>query len=282
MLEATDGSLYGVTTAGGSNNVGIVFKLNKDGGGYTILHHFRTTGADGRTPESALVEGADAGLYGTTSSGGSNNLGTVFRLNMDGSSYTNLHHFTGSGGDGAAPQPGLLKGSDGALYGATSAGGSNNVGTVFTLNTNGSAYTVLWQFSTSSADGRNPQAGLLEASNGVLFGTTYNGGTNNLGTVFKLQKDGSLYGVIVSFSSAGGDAAGPQGGVVFGTNGALWAPRGTAAFTGWDHLQAESRWQRLLCFALVLGHQRRWKCSLGDFGDGQRWIALWHDPFRRQ
>ena len=222
VLEARDGSLYGVTTAGGCNNVGIIFKLNKDGGGYTSLHHFRTSGADGRTPISTLVEGADAGLYGTTSNGGSNNLGTVFKLSMDGSSYTNLHHFTGSGGDGAAPQSGLLKGTDGALYGATSAGGSNNVGTVFTLNTDGSAYTVLSQFSTSSADGRNPQAGLLEASNGILFGTTYNGGTNNLGTVFKLQKNGSLYGVLVSFSNAGGDAAAPQGGVVIGTNSALY------------------------------------------------------------
>jgi len=169
-----------------------------------------------------LIEGADAALYGTASSGGSNNLGTIFKLNKDGNGYTNLHNFTGSGSDGAAPLAGLLKGSDGALYGTTSQGGSNNVGTVFKLNIDGSGYSVLRQLSTLFGEGRNPQAGLLEGSDGALYGTTYAGGSNSVGTAFKLEKNGTLYRVIVGFSSNAGDATGPQGGVALGTNGLLY------------------------------------------------------------
>jgi uncharacterized repeat protein (TIGR03803 family) len=220
LIEASDGVLYGTTTGGGSNGGGVVFKLNSDGSGFTTIHNFLAVPADGRAPHSTLVEGADGGLYGVAPTGGSNNLGTVFRLNKDGSGYTNLHHFGGPG-DGANPQA-LTIAQDGALYGATSAGGSNSVGTLFKLALDGSGYTVLRHFGGSSWDSKTPLAQPLAASDGILYGTTYAGGSSGVGTVFAIQKDGSQYGTIVSLSSTAGDASNPQGGLVFGTNGLLF------------------------------------------------------------
>lgn len=227
LLEGTDGALYGVASSGGTNNAGVVFKLNKDGTGYNILHNFRQGNGDGWDPQSGLLEGSDRALYGTTPNGGTNNRGTIFRINEDGTGYTILHSLTGSLGVTTHMVGPLLEDS-GALYGTTSAGGSNNVGTVFKLNLDGSGFAVLRQFSTSGDDGSSPQAGLLLASDGAVYGSTFLGGAGNKGTIFKLQTDGSQYGVIASFSASAGDGAGPEG-VVFGTNGLLY---GTTRFGG--------------------------------------------------
>src|SRR5262245_64092779 len=93
LIEGSDGKLYG-TLGGGTNDAGTVFKLNKDGSGYTILRWFTGTGGDGASP-SGLVEGQDGVLYGTTLGGGTNDAGTVFKLNRDGSGYSVLRRFTG-------------------------------------------------------------------------------------------------------------------------------------------------------------------------------------------
>jgi len=166
--------------------------------------------------------------------------------------------------DGAAPLAGLLKGSDGALYGATSQGGSNHVGTVFKLNIDGSGYSVLRQLSTLFGEGRNPQAGLLEGSDGALYGTTYAGGSNSVGTAFKLEKNGTLYRVIVGFSSNAGDATGPQGGVALGTkrpalwNNSKWGAYGFGTIYNLHH--DGSGYVVLHSFSR---HQRRWKLWRG-------------------
>src|SRR5262249_2836765 len=134
------GALYGTTQEGGaeadggSSGSGTVFKLNPDGTGYAILHGFNSAGGDGKYPNSALVLGNDGALYGTTEYGGSNNLGTVFRLNRDGSQYVLLYSFGSSPGDGSYPKAPLVRAASGGLFGTAQFGGSTNYGTIFRLN----------------------------------------------------------------------------------------------------------------------------------------------------
>src|SRR5205085_936033 len=134
----------------------------------------------------------DGALYGTTQSGGSNGLGTVFKLNKDGSGYMVLHGFPSNDADGWYPVGALVQEDDGALYGTTERGGTEDAGTLFKLNTDGSGYSIIYDFGSTADDGLHPQ-GLATGSDGALYGTTYSGGSSNLGTVFRLNKDGTGY-----------------------------------------------------------------------------------------
>src|SRR6266568_1083211 len=223
LIEGSNGTLYGTSYQGGSNNVGTVFELNKDGTSYSTLHSFSSTEWDGRNPQGGLMEASDGALYGTTASGGKSSAGTVFKLNQDGSGYGTMLNFSAPSGVGQYPADPLLEGSDGALYGTTIYGGNANAGTVFKLNKDGSGYDLLHDFGIShSGDGLNPVGGLVEGSDGALYGTTYQGGGFGPGTVFKLNKDGSDYSILRRFSLTGGDAWAPQAGLVEGSDGALY------------------------------------------------------------
>jgi len=206
---AVGSTLYGTTSAGGGNgSYGTVFAVNTDGSGPTNLHQFGAAG-DGRIPRASLVLGDSNTLYGTTTEGGTNNNGgVIFSINTDGSDYMILHEFGGAG-DGRTPQAALtLVGS--TLYGTTYGGGANFEGTVFAINTDGSGYTVLYQFGTTVAnDGANPWAPLT-AVGSTLYGTTYGGGgPGNKGTVFAIETNGSNYTVLyrLGFNN---DGANPQ------------------------------------------------------------------------
>jgi uncharacterized repeat protein (TIGR03803 family) len=240
VVEASGGVLFGATYSGGSNGVGTVFRMNRDGSGYTILLHFGASAGDGRNP-GELMMASDGVLYGTTRYGGAftnaagDGLGTVFKLNQDGSGYSVIHHFGGVANDGAIPVSTLVEGSDGRLFGTTEFGGSNLLGTVFRLNTDGSDYAVLRNLGADAADGSRPKAALIEASDGKLYGATVYTGAGPfrpLGTVFRLNKDGSGYAVLVRFTLAGGQPAGLYGAVVEGPDGCLYG----TTFGGGNHL----------------------------------------------
>jgi uncharacterized repeat protein (TIGR03803 family) len=128
-LILSDNTLYGTTFDGGSSGFGAVFKVNTDGTDFTSLHGF-TDGSDGAHPHAGLILSGDT-LYGTASAGGSPGVGTVFEVNTDGTSYTNLHRFTA--GDGGSPYAGLVL-SGSTLYGTAYRGGSSGNGTVFSLS----------------------------------------------------------------------------------------------------------------------------------------------------
>ena len=230
LFEGADGSLYGTTSAGGANGSGTVFKVNRDGSSFAVLHNFGSTTGDGETPFAGLVQGIGGVLYGTTSIGGSGRAGTVFKLNQDGSGYTVLHSFVGfSGAEGSFPFTALVQGSDGALYGATDYGGANELGVLFKLNTDGTSYTVLHDFmGPAGNDGRPPLAELIEGTNGMLYGTTYFGGTNDSGTVFSLGTGGTGYSVLYYFGG-GTNGGEPWAGLVQGAQGDLY---GTTRFGG--------------------------------------------------
>ena len=125
-------------------------------------------------------------MYGTTWVGGISNAGTIFGVNKDGSGYSILHSFSYNGQDGAASSGLLLEGSDGALFGISENGGTLpwvdilGGGTVFKLNKDGTGFHLLHTFGHSAADGKRPVGGLIETSDGVLYGATYGGGPDLL------------------------------------------------------------------------------------------------------
>ena len=132
-LTVAGSMLYGMTAAGSPIGSGLVFREKTDGSGYTNLHSFAGGALDGATPYGSLTL-ANSSLYGMTSVAGASNYGVVFRVNTDGSSYTNLHSFTVGADDGAGPSWCSLLLSGSTLYGMTYYGGTNNDGVVFALS----------------------------------------------------------------------------------------------------------------------------------------------------
>jgi len=183
LVLGTNGNFYGTTQlggGGGSQALGDVFEISPSGGTYTILHNFNEQ--DGRTPEGALVQGADGNFYGTTLLGGAFDGGVVFLISPDGRTFRTLYNFGENGGTAAQPT-GLVLGSDGNLYGATN-------GSIFEITPAG-VLTTLHTFE------RNEVAGvvtLMQHTNGTFYGTTSQSGANNncppsngCGTVFSLS-----------------------------------------------------------------------------------------------
>lgn len=230
VVEASDGRLYGSTLAGGTNGgYGTLYGINKDGTGHTLLRSYANGSVEGHTPASPLNEGPDGRLYGTTSGGGSANLGTLFALNKDGTGYTILHHFGATAGDGTAPYAGVMRGADGRLYGTTNGGGEHAKGTVYAVNTDGSGYATLKHFAGGANEGTGPGYGTLAEKNGMLYGLTVLGGTFDAGTAFKLNPDGTGFVTLVNFGLDDADGRIPRGGLILGSDGTFY---GTTDFGG--------------------------------------------------
>jgi uncharacterized repeat protein (TIGR03803 family) len=203
LIQATNGDFLGTTTAGGTYDSGTIFKITPTGT-LTTLHNFGSAG-DGTFPYSALIQGTDGNFYGTTSEGGTNNYGTVFKMTPNGN-LTVLHSFDGSDGD--TPYAGLIQsGSD--FFGTTSGNATNNFGTVFQI-TPGGALTTLHYFG-SAGDGTGPWCALVKGSDGNFYGTTRSGGANSDGTVFRITTGGKLT-ILHSFDQT--DGADPVAGLI--------------------------------------------------------------------
>lgn len=238
LIEGSDGDLYGVTTAGGANGTGVVFRQSRDGSSFTVLHEFAHTDSpasdslvkndDGAAPEASLLQATDGYLYGTASTGGPNGRGTIFRLHTDGSGFEVVHVFsdlTGSPGtnvDGALPLSGLIDGQDGLLYGVANVGGAIGYGTIYSLDPNSPdpnpdpsypdlrLVTTIHDFDTKL--GAFPVGALLLGLDGKLYGTTQGGGTDTsdnattLGTIFVVARDGTGFARLFSFDGKDGSA----------------------------------------------------------------------------
>lgn len=226
LTQGADGFLYGTTANGGtSTNCGIgcgtVFKISTSGS-LTTLYSF--SGTDGTHP-NGLVQGTDGGFYGTTQGGGDHKQGTVFRISTSGALTTLWSFCTYTSGstclDGQQPRAGLVVGSDGNLYGTTEGGGALPFafGTVFKFAPGGSL-TTLYSFSGGS-DGHDPQAPLVQYSDGNLYSTTAFGGTNHdaPGNVFRISPTGAFTNVC-SFDPV--DGGYPLAGIIQGSDGSLY------------------------------------------------------------
>jgi uncharacterized repeat protein (TIGR03803 family) len=213
------GGLYGTTSGGGASGAGVVFKLDKSGN-ETVLYTF-TGGADGGSP-NGVIRDLQGNLYGTTASGGQNGNGVVFRVDTSGNETT-LYTFTG-GADGGGPTGGSGSGADvvrdpgGNLYGTAEYGGPGGIGVVFRVDPTGHE-TVLYGFPPSS-DGAYLYGGVIRDSAGNLYGTTYGGGPEGAGTVFKL--DNTYHETILYAFTGSADGSSPGNGVVRDTAGNLY------------------------------------------------------------
>lgn len=270
LVQGTDGNYYGTASRGGtsagcgSGGCGTIFKITATGT-LTTLYSFcsQSNCTDGAYPEASLVQASDGNFYGTTLNGGAHRdsanctdpiagCGTVFQVTPAGA-LTTLHSFCsiingqGSCTDGFYPRASLIQGTNGSLYGTTTSGGTSTgaqQGTIFEITRTGQL-TTLYNFCSQSncSDGSYPYAGLMQASNGNFYGTTFAGGTGvgtfqncsaaGCGTVFELTPGGQLTTLYYFCSAAKcADGDGPTSVLTEGKNGNLY---GTTEYGGFGH-----------------------------------------------
>jgi uncharacterized repeat protein (TIGR03803 family) len=195
---------------------------------FTNLYSFSATTADVSNPDSIVLTNIDGAspngfvlygntLYGPAFPGGTNGEGAIFRINTDGTHFTNFFNFPSAGSNteapyGSGPNPGLLLSSN-TLYGTTfTGGGTNGLGTVFRINTDGSGFATLHIFHV--LDGQEPMSGLLLSGTNLYGTTSGGGGSGGWGTVFRISTDGSVFTNIYNFQSQ----VNPYGGLVLYSN----------------------------------------------------------------
>ena len=176
--------------------------------GITPLHEFAGGAADGAGPQGSLVISGST-LYGMTEKGGHGDMGTIFKVQADGSGFILLHEFSGGAADGAEPR-GSLSQSGRVLFGMTRLGGEMNRGTIFKIQNNGAGFTLLHEFTGGAADGAGPQGSLL-ISGSTLYGMTEKGGHRDMGTIFKVQAEGTGFTLLHEFSGGSADGRSPLG-----------------------------------------------------------------------
>jgi len=250
-LVVSGNALYGTASQLGHAGSGTVFALSL-ATGYSVVHSFTATvlipnqtntdyytNGDGANPEAGLIVSGNT-LYGTAENGGTHGEGTVFKVNMDGTGFTNLHNFTAiphastRNSDGANPIGGLVL-SGNSLYGAALNGGTNGWGTVFKVNTDGSGFATLHHF-TDGSDGALPADGLILSGN-TLYGTASYGGSSSTGdgTVFAINTNGDGFTTLHIFTTqvngTNSDGYDPRGGLVLSGN-TLYGTAGSGGTNG--------------------------------------------------
>jgi uncharacterized repeat protein (TIGR03803 family) len=206
LVLATNGNFYGTTTVGGQHGEGTVFRINS-GATFKALYSFCALSGcpDGQEPQDGLVQAGDGNFYGVTPVGGTNKFGTIFKITPAGV-FTTLHTFCAQTNctDGATPNVTLVEGKDGNLYGTTEQGGSHFSGTVFRI-TRAGVYSILHNFCSqpACADGANPLAGLVFATDGTFYGTTSASGSHSRGTIFTVNAQKQFL-VVYSFQATDG------------------------------------------------------------------------------
>ena len=229
LTQGPDGTLYGTTYGGGPQGLGTVYSIQPYGTGFTLLHTFTGTAADGANPVASLTLGADGWLYGATGRGaGPTSPGTLFKMRRDGGEFALIHTFTGA--DGSHSRARLLEHPNGGLYGVAYGGGAFGYGTLFRLGPDGSDFEVLHHFGGPPELGGYAGGELaLGGPEGELYGTVEQGGTTGRGTVFRIEADGTGYTVLREFVGGDGDGRLPVGGLLRLADGTLC---GTTRFGG--------------------------------------------------
>lgn len=213
LVAGKDSALYGMTRYGGTYNFGTIYKIC--GGATTVVRSFNKT-TDGATPGGGLVRASDGNFYGMTETGGTYSMGTIFKLTATGT-FSVLKHFS-TAADGAYPKGTLVQGSDGALYGITSAGGTGNAGTIFRITTAG-VFKVL-RHLVATTDGSASEGSLTLGKDGNLYGlTSYNS------RFFKITNTGTF--TVLKTLNYTNDGNGFAGSLIIGKDGLFYGTNGT-------------------------------------------------------
>jgi uncharacterized repeat protein (TIGR03803 family) len=229
-LALVSGKMYGLTSTGGSSNLGVLFEYDPSNNSYVKKVDFTGT-ATGSTPRGALTLASNGKLYGMTASGGANGFGVIFEYDVTNNIYTKKVDFTGTSGAAMGSQPygTLTQAPNGKLYGMTRLGGSNSAGVIFEYDYSTNTYTN--KFNMASATGSSPYGQLVIASNGNMYGLASGGGTNSLGVLFEYDYVNNVYTSKVDLSSTTG--TNPQGSLMVASNGKLY---GMTLFGGANNL----------------------------------------------
>ena len=232
LMQAHNGIIYGLTQSGGTHeNKGTLFSYNIFTNTYTTLYNFGDR-FDGISPVGSLIQATDGLLYGCTAYGGTNGLGNLFSYNIGTGVMLRLHNFDEGG---SYPTGSVVQANNGLLYGLTWTGGTDSVGTIFSYDIDSNKYTNIHNFGTDSG-GINPTGSLIQASNGLLFGTTRYGGilTPQYGTngiVFSYNIETNSEAVIRDFENIP-DGAYASAPLMEGDNGIIYGVTVNGGITG--------------------------------------------------
>jgi len=193
LVQAADGKLYGMTNYGGTNGRGVIFSLDPTTNIYGKLKDF--DGTNGGSPQGSLVITADGKFYGMAA-GGSNNFGVIFYFDPGTATYTKVKEFDNRSLNG------IMRASNGKLYGMTNNGGTSGAGVIFSFDPTTNTYSKLKDFDYTN--GGYPYSSLVQASDGKLYGMTTNGGTSGYGVIFSFDPATSTYNKLKDFDGTNG------------------------------------------------------------------------------
>ena len=206
---------WGMTSAGGPDRNGVIFKTDGTGHNQSVEYYFPTLN-QGKGPTGSLCIASNGKLYGMTSSGGANGQGVLFEYNIVNDTVIKKVDFNGT--NGKWPMGSLIQASNGKLYGMTSTGGVNNKGVLFEYNIAND--TLIKKVDFNGTIGKRPYSSLIQASNGKLYGMTSAGGNNSKGVLFEYDIVNDILVAKVSFNETNGDV--PYGSLIQATNGKLY------------------------------------------------------------
>ena len=252
VILGTDGNFYGVASGGGSLNYGVLFKVTPNGT-YTALHNF-TAGTDGMEPAGTPIEGRDGNLYGVTN-GGCCHAATVYKYTRSGA-FSTIYTYDNAHGTNATA---IMQGSDGNLYALASFAGGYGNGTIVQVSTSGKLLSY-YSFPGGSAGGALP-VGMMQASDGNYYGTTFQGGvieSGGIGTIFRYTPQS---GATVIYTYEPNTVAGggyPSSGLTQGTDGWLYGltlAGGTDGYGTIFRISTSGTYQQLYSFTSTVGEK---------------------------
>ncbi len=198
LLLANDGMLYGMTTNGGINDDGIIFKIDPNTKVFTKVFDFDDV-VTGKSPHGSLIQASNGDLYGIAFFGGANSHGTIFKFNITTNNFTKLYDFIETS-SGRGPQGRLLEIS-GKLYGTTRNGGIEGLGTLFEFDMSNLSVNVVHDFIFGAAEPSTPSGTLVQASNGLLYGVSEYGGASQNGSIFQYDLNSGTVSLLASFNN---------------------------------------------------------------------------------
>jgi len=217
-MLASNGNMYGMTSTGGSENIGVLFEYNPATFTFTKKVDFVST--LGNAPLGRLVEASTDKLYGMTSRSGATNTGpgVIFEYDISSDTFTVKINFANV--TGGRPLGSLILASNSKLYGLTEEGGNSGLGTLFEYDPSTNTYTNKIEFENANNKGSRPNGSLVQASNGKLYGMTLVGGVNQKGVIFEYDISSGTLTKLFDFGS--GNGTNPEGDLIQAKNGKLY------------------------------------------------------------